>query len=327
MARYIEPGGPVINEKLLCLRLDNTAVRPVFQPRMFGRIQYRNYISMPHRHAFYHLILISRGRCYLELDARQRFLLAENTLLLINPNVPHAFSQVGQEPVEHTGLLWQLLNPTDQPVDTPLQQLVDGNRREDFLFAQLNHLEVTEILMQYRALQALLRPYQAEKPFSPAAFALIMRLLQLLINRTKPLDTQPETTALLRQIELLADDFLADPGFGLKEIARRFQRTPHHLSRQFKECCGYTIPEYLTWMRMLRAEQLLLTTRQPVSEIARQCGYSTASYLAKVFIRHFGSAPLTYRRTAVSRPGPLTWGTPRPEGEKSYYGALPLVGN
>jgi transcriptional regulator GlxA family with amidase domain len=48
---------------------------------------------------------------------------------------------------------------------------------------------------------------------------------------------------------------------------------------------------------VLRAQQLLESTRLPVEEVARRCGFSSAAALRPHFRRFTGSAPAAYRST------------------------------
>jgi transcriptional regulator GlxA family with amidase domain len=48
---------------------------------------------------------------------------------------------------------------------------------------------------------------------------------------------------------------------------------------------------------VLRAQQLLESTRLPVEEVARQCGFSSAAALRPHFRRQVGTVPAAYRTT------------------------------
>ena len=51
--------------------------------------------------------------------------------------------------------------------------------------------------------------------------------------------------------------------------------------------------------RMRRAAELLLEGSQPVQSVAAAVGYRQAAQFAKVFRRHHGAAPSTFRRSAA----------------------------
>ena len=59
---------------------------------------------------------------------------------------------------------------------------------------------------------------------------------------------------------------------------------------------GKTIRQYISEMRMKRAEELLSQTYEAVDEIATRCGYSNGNYLAKAFREKHDMSPTVYRR-------------------------------
>jgi len=65
----------------------------------------------------------------------------------------------------------------------------------------------------------------------------------------------------------------------------------YHLSRIFNEESGFSLPEYLTMIRMERAKVLLSEGRLNISQVAYQVGYEDSGYFSKVFKKHFGQSP------------------------------------
>lgn len=65
--------------------------------------------------------------------------------------------------------------------------------------------------------------------------------------------------------------------------------------KKIKEVTGLGIMEYVTRKRMTKAAELLAKTQLPISEIARESGYSDNQYFSKVFRQHFNMSPSSYR--------------------------------
>jgi AraC family transcriptional regulator len=82
----------------------------------------------------------------------------------------------------------------------------------------------------------------------------------------------------------------------LREIAAECQLSPDHLSRAFKISTGATPHQWLQARRVDSAKTMLVTTRLPIAEIARACGFSDQSHLSRVFSRRAGSSPGAWRR-------------------------------
>jgi transcriptional regulator GlxA family with amidase domain len=88
-----------------------------------------------------------------------------------------------------------------------------------------------------------------------------------------------------------------DQALPVDALARRAQMSRRNFDRRFREITGTAPATWLTQQRVLRAQQLLESTRLPVEEVARQCGFSSAAALRPHFRRLVGTAPASYRTT------------------------------
>jgi AraC family transcriptional regulator len=84
-----------------------------------------------------------------------------------------------------------------------------------------------------------------------------------------------------------------------------------YFSRAFRGSFGMTGPAYVAKRRMLLAQELMLTTDEPLSQTALACGLSDQAQLCKLFRRELGQRPAAWRRDqggiitrAVVRPLP-----------------------
>jgi transcriptional regulator GlxA family with amidase domain len=80
-------------------------------------------------------------------------------------------------------------------------------------------------------------------------------------------------------------------------LARRAGTSRRTFDRRFREITGTAPATWLTHQRVLRAQQLLESTRLGVDEIARLCGFSSGAVLRSHFRRILGVAPAAYRDT------------------------------
>jgi AraC-like DNA-binding protein len=64
----------------------------------------------------------------------------------------------------------------------------------------------------------------------------------------------------------------------------RFQRTVKRLT-------GRSPIDYMNYVRLTRARQMLATRAGTVSDIAYQCGFNSVAYFCKQFKREFGQTP------------------------------------
>jgi AraC family transcriptional regulator, regulatory protein of adaptative response / methylphosphotriester-DNA alkyltransferase methyltransferase len=103
--------------------------------------------------------------------------------------------------------------------------------------------------------------------------------------------------ALFREArEVIARRF-GEPDLALGSVAHEIATSRRQLQRAFAEAGGTTFSRELQRIRMARAAQLLADGSQPVHSVAGAVGYRQAAQFAKVFRRHHGAPPSSFRRT------------------------------
>lgn len=71
---------------------------------------------------------------------------------------------------------------------------------------------------------------------------------------------------------------------------------PSYFSRVFKQETGKSFVEYITEVRMQRAQKLLLEHKKTILEIAEEVGYADDKYFSRIFKKHSGLKPNEYRK-------------------------------
>lgn len=94
----------------------------------------------------------------------------------------------------------------------------------------------------------------------------------------------------VEQVEQVLRHQMASPP-SLRAIARLVGCAPARLSREFKECTGETMREFLHRVRLDRARKLLLTTNLQIKQIAGSVGYAHHSTFTTAFADRFGVTP------------------------------------
>ena len=83
----------------------------------------------------------------------------------------------------------------------------------------------------------------------------------------------------------------------LEELAQRFFMRRSYLTRSFRNVTGFSVVEYMTYIRIQKAQQLLRESDRSITEIADLCGFGNITYFEKVFKTTTGHTPVQYRKT------------------------------
>lgn len=83
----------------------------------------------------------------------------------------------------------------------------------------------------------------------------------------------------------------------LDDVAGSVFLSSGYLSIIFKEETGYTVLEYITYIRMQKAKELILKVpAMKVKDIAEQLGYNNVQSFIRYFKKYYGETPMAFRK-------------------------------
>lgn len=89
----------------------------------------------------------------------------------------------------------------------------------------------------------------------------------------------------------------------LEEMAELAHMSPTYFSSVFKLVKGMGFSDYLNYLRILKATQLLVETDKSVTEIVFEAGYNNVAHFNKTFKKLVGITPTEYRKSGSKKPG------------------------
>lgn len=116
-----------------------------------------------------------------------------------------------------------------------------------------------------------------------------------------PSDVDPVTQIPYAQLSKLANKMIVmikmDYGknISLKRVAEHFKMSGVYLGRTFLSETKIKFSEYLMVYRMQRAKELIQTTHEKISNIARQVGYTNVNYFYIHFKGYYNASPSAFR--------------------------------
>lgn len=85
----------------------------------------------------------------------------------------------------------------------------------------------------------------------------------------------------------------------LENVAKEFYISPFYLSRIFKEGTGFNLINYVNYIRINKAKELLETTDLTIMTISEQVGFESTTHFDRVFKDIVGRSPLKYRKNKI----------------------------
>ena len=154
----------------------------------------------------------------------------------------------------------------------------------------------------------LIEIYMAKKDESESKIATQVRtkiiLLQFILEMWKKgfvieNDTSGRNTVEKEMVSYIQQNFTGK--ISLREFGEQFHLSEKYISRYFKEHFHITLSQYVTYLRLEHAKQLLQDTDIPVTDVAMQSGYQNVSYFIRSFQKAYAVSPLKYRKNNYSR--------------------------
>lgn len=259
-----------------------------------------------HFHDSIELYFLLDGTRYYFVE-QETFLLQSRTAILIRPGLIHQTSMPGDVP-EHHRLLLQY---EPDPFDRILKDL--GYEGFEAFAAQYGTAvsfdaagweEILSLLEQIKTAMQSRTPHRNAEVRIPA--------LALLVKFAQQADASGRSGWKVRQTGLSAGekdgiydrvDAIAQylqqnsaSAIRLDALADRFYLSKAYMTRIFRRVTGFSIIDYLTYIRIRRAQDLLIHTDTDITGISEMTGFGNVTYLERVFRQKTTLTPLQYRK-------------------------------
>ena len=219
-------------------------------------------------------------------------------MVVLSSNIVHRAYSVGGGSPNHERIILEVY----QPMLASMRELFGRSGPEEALRGVFGVLRLgQEEQSQVRSwIYGIMREMKERQYGYEAMVRCIMaQLLAFIIRRMSQEASAERVTAKNTRMLEIADYLAAHSNqkLSLDKIAERFYISKYHLCRTFKQATGFTLAEYINTSRVMRARELLLTTRCSITEIAEETGFESGTHFGKVFKQYMGTPPLAYRKT------------------------------
>lgn len=146
-------------------------------------------------------------------------------------------------------------------------------------------------------LDRLIKEYEAPRYASEISIRLMIMELLVAILREDPNRSElvsDQTAALIYRAMLFARENYSDT-IDERELAKDLGMSYSFFVRSFRKISNLTFRNYLNVVRIHRAQQLLYTSDESITQIALKCGYAGCSYFIEAFRKVTGKTPRRFR--------------------------------
>lgn len=131
--------------------------------------------------------------------------------------------------------------------------------------------------------------------------AKLYKLLAFLIEEFPSTDSGDQTAQnYIKQTLKIIHTNYSKP-LKVADIADKLNLNRSYLYKLFKEHTGYSIKDYIKQVRMEKSAHLLTNFELSVSDVSSAVGFTDSLSFSKVFKKHFGQSPSTYRKQAENQ--------------------------
>ncbi len=126
---------------------------------------------------------------------------------------------------------------------------------------------------------------------------LTLQILRIWYNRGIPLQTEPITDADTYSIQnvVIYIDKYSHENLLVDDLAKMCNMSYSYFAKVFHRQYGQSCKQYIEFIRLTKAENLLLFTDHDLSAIAEETGFSDCSHLIRCFKRLYHITPKQYR--------------------------------
>ena len=236
--------------------------------------------STEHQHTGFEIYYMREGKCHYFIN-NQSFDIVSGDIILIPEGTTHGTSY-GSKPCT------RLLINFDSSLIS--QEILDEISSIGYFYR--NPLTVSIIDEMFNAIE---REYMRADAISRISLRDYAEAILILLIRHQPPRVAQENNSIVQSaIKYIQDNYTST--IRLAEVAKMLSVSEEHLSRTFKKEITFGFSEYVTLIRLQKAEHMLKNEpSRAITEVAYACGFNDSNYFSYKFKKAYGVTPSEVR--------------------------------
>ena len=242
-------------------------------------------MSYAHFHSNHELYYLEKGKT-VHFVGDQIYLLREGDLIFVPAGVFHKTDNKDTTIVER-----HLFFIDENLIGKEFLPYIEELKKNNYIKLPSEHIHrITEIARK------MAYELRHQHPDYIVMQRLYLQQLLILLSRFRITDSKPRTNALHQVIQDIVTYISTNVNedLCLQTLSNKYNVSPSHLSKQFKNLTGIGLNEYINIARVTEAEHLLTSTNLTVTEVALKCGFNDSNYFSRVFKKLKGVTPKKY---------------------------------
>ena len=250
-----------------------------------------------HDHDHSEIVFILSGTGY-HLFNGKSFPVKPGDVLLIHPGATHAYDHRDLEMVNIIYDIRQLYLPILDGAELPLFQRIfpDIRKKMESFGKPILSLAPRDMKKILRLIRNMRETFHSQRPGTKLyCLSVFLETVMELCWLYKGEPAKEKPPFRIGAVMAYMNAHYQEP-VSIDRLARSAYTSQRNFFLQFKSATGCSPIQYLTKLRISRAEELLTGTMLSIGEIADRCGFSDSNYFCKTFHRHTGMSPRQFRQ-------------------------------
>lgn len=263
---------------------------------------YMAFPIRPHWHYFMEIIYMLEGTGLVECDGKT-YVVEAGDMILFHPETVHAIYTATNIPLRYEGLKFDVNKLYTENSYAPHLRIILESAKKceeaDICFRDeaIRGLQVKEIFEECRN-ELKNKDYGYDIIIHNKICFLLMHLIR--IWRTRGFNTDKAASHLTEADSIRAITAYIDAHAGealkVEDLADMCNMSYSYFAKNFKQYYGRSCKEYIEFIRVNKAVDLLLFTNFDLSYISQETGFSDSSHLIKTFRKWKGVTPKQFKK-------------------------------
>lgn len=265
-----------------------------------------NFPVRPHWHYFMEIIYITKGTVMITCD-EESFIASESDMVLFLPHQVHSIYSVALMPIRYYVLKFDLGQLSPAGISTTISGVnfsaIFRNAKESegaILSFNSDKLEKTDCTHIFNLMCNEIR--KKDYGYGIKVQSCISSLLIDIIRmwRMNGFDTDKALKLFseeesINTITEYIDDHIQE-NLKVEELAGLCNMSYPYFAKVFKQMYGQSCKKYIEFVRLCKAENLLLATNMDMNYISQETGFSDCSHFIKAFKEKYNITPKQFRQ-------------------------------